>query len=68
MDDITFKLKSLEFHLRQKSIKHEECVSNAVKIFLETKTDFDVALVPCKGLENELKGILKEYENLNYSK
>ncbi len=68
MDEITFKLKNLEFHLRQKSIKHEECVANAIKLFLETKADFDVAIVPCRGLENELKEMLKEYEIINSSK
>ncbi len=67
MDDSTFKLKNLEFHLRQKSIKHEECVANAIKMFLETKTDFDVVIVPCKGLENELKQMLQEYEKINSS-
>ncbi len=65
MDDIIFKLKNQEFHIRQKSIKYEECVSKAVKLFLETKSDFDIAILPCKGLEKELNELLKEYEKIN---
>ena len=65
MDDITFKLKNLEFHLRQKSIKYEDCVSSAVKMFLEANTDFDVAMVPCNDMGNELKALMKEYEKIN---
>lgn len=65
MDDFTFKLKSLEFNIKQKSIDYENCVAKAIKMFLETKSDIEVALVPCKGLENELKDVLKHYEKLN---
>lgn len=68
MDNITFKLKNLEFHLKEKSIKHEECVANAIKLFLETKTDIEVAIAPCRGLENELNKMLSDYEKLNSSK
>jgi len=65
MDDTTFKIKNLEFHIKQKSIKYEECVSNALKLFLETKTDFDIAIVPCKGFEKDLNELMKEYERIN---
>lgn len=64
MDDKTFKIKSLEFHLKQKSIKYENCVSAAVKMFLDTKVDFDVGITPCKDLGNELKALLSDYEEL----
>jgi len=65
MDDFTFNLKSLEFNIKQKSINYENCVSKAIKMFLDTKTDIEVALFPCKNLENELKDVLKHYEKLN---
>lgn len=62
MDDHTFKIKNLEFHLKQKSFNYDNCVSGALKLFIETNSDFDTAILPCFQLKNELNSLLEEYK------
>jgi hypothetical protein len=65
MDDKTFKLKNLEFHINQKAKQYENCFSDAVKMFLEKNADFDLAVMPCKSTSDELKLLMDEYENIS---
>jgi len=61
-NEFTFELKNLEFHLKEKSQQYDKCISKAVKIFLETNQDFDVLSKPCNTINNDLKELMKKYE------
>jgi hypothetical protein len=65
MDDKTFKIKNLEFHLKQVSKNYDICVSKAIKQFLESETDFNTLHKPCETLKKSLDDLMKEYEGIN---
>lgn len=65
MDDKTFQLKNLEFHISQKAKQYENCFSDAVKMFLEKNSDFELAIIPCKPMSDELKLLMDEYEKFS---
>jgi hypothetical protein len=65
MDDKDFKLKTLEHHLSQASGKYTKCVANAVKDFLETKTDFDILSKDCQQYKEVIDDLMIKYKMAN---
>lgn len=65
MDDKTFEIKNVEFHLKQISSKYEECVSKVLKEFLETNEDFTKLSKKCENLRTNLADLFNKYEELN---
>ena len=65
MDDNTFQIKNLEFHIKQSSINYDKCVSKAVKHFLDSNSDFSTLIKPCEPLKRNLDELMKKYEEIN---
>jgi len=65
MDDITYQIKNLEFHLKQISHNHDKCVSKAIRGYLETDHDIKVLMKPCETIKENVNGLLRKYEELN---
>ena len=68
MDDLTFQIKNLEFHLKQMSMNYDKCVSRAIKKFVESDLDFSNLIKPCEPIKSNLGDLMKEYEQLNASR
>ncbi len=62
MDDKDFKIKTIEFHLANASIKYNKCISAAIKDFLETKKIFSQNCDSHKKIVDEL---FEQYKTLN---
>ena len=65
MDDKTFQLKNLEFHIQQTSKNYDKCISKALRNFLESESDFSNCFKPCEQIKNNLNDLMKKYEELN---
>ena len=65
MEDTTFKIKNLEFHLKEMSFNYDKCVSKAIKAFLDNDADFNTHFKPCENLKTNLNDLMKKYEELN---
>jgi hypothetical protein len=65
MDDITFQIKNVEFHLKQVSQNYDKCISKAVKKFVESNLEFSKLVKPCESLKLNLSELMKQYEQLN---
>ena len=68
MDDITYQIKNLEFHLKQTSYNHDKCVSKAIRRYLETDHDITMLMKPCETMKENMDGLLRKYEELNVVK
>lgn len=68
MDDFTFQIKNLEFHIKQTSMNYDKCVSRAIKNFVESDTDFTSLIKPCEPIKMNLDDLMKKYEQLNSSR
>ena len=69
MDDLSFQIQNLEFHLKQTSIQYDKCISKAVKKFLDNaEVQFSGVIKPCESLKLNLDDLMKKYEILNSSK
>lgn len=69
MDDLTFQIKNLEFHLKQISMQYDKCVSKALKNFLDhADVQFSGVIKPCESIKLNLDDLMKKYEILNSSK
>ena len=65
MDNITFNIKNLEFHINQKSIIYDQCVSKSIKQFLESNETFENLIKPCEVAKKDLDDLMKKYEEIN---
>lgn len=68
MDDLTYQIKNLEFHLRQTAINHDKCISKAIKKFLDSDSEFSILVKPCEELKENLDVLVRKYEELTNSK
>jgi hypothetical protein len=68
MDDLTFQVKNLEFHIKQTSINYDKCISKAIKRFVDSEADFTNLVKPCENLKHNLEDLMKKYEALNASR
>ncbi len=69
MDDLTFQIKSLEFHLKQTSMQYDKCVAKAVKRFVDNgDAKFPELIKPCEPIKANLDSLMKKYEVLNTSR
>jgi hypothetical protein len=69
MDDITFQIKNLEFHLKQTSMLYDKCVSKALKNYLDHgESEFPRLIKPCEPIKLDLGNLMKKYEDLNASR
>ena len=68
MDDLTFQIKNLEFHLKQTSINYDKCVSKAIKMFLDSDSDFSNIIKPCEPIKQNLEDLMKKYQAINASR
>ena len=68
MDDLTFQITNIEFHLKQTSMNYDKCVSKAIKSFLDSDTDFANLIKPCENLKQNLENLIRKYETLNASR
>jgi hypothetical protein len=69
MDDLTFQIKNLEFHLRQTSMLYDKCVSKALKNYLDHgESEFPRLIKPCEAFKLDLENLMKKYEDLNSSR
>jgi hypothetical protein len=65
MDDNTYQIKNLEFHLKQTSNNFDKCVSKAIRRYLETDNDIGILMKPCEAIKENLDNLLKKYEDYN---
>jgi hypothetical protein len=65
MDDLTFQIKNLEFHIKQTALNHDKCVSRAIKKYMESDSEFNVLIKPCESLKTNLDDFMKKYEELS---
>lgn len=65
MDDITYQIRNLEFHLKQASMNHDKCISKAIRRYLESDTDISLLMKPCESIKENLDDLMKRYEQLN---
>lgn len=65
MEDTTFNMKNLEFHLKQTSMSYDKCIAKAVMSFLDSDSDFNSLVKPCEPLKANLKDLMRRYEELN---
>ena len=65
MDDLTFQIKNLEFHLKQISMNYDKCVSKAIKKFVDSDLDFKSIIKQCEPLKANLDNLMQKYEALN---
>ncbi len=68
MDDITYDIRNLEFHLKQYSRNYDKCLSKAIKEFLDSKADFHELAKPCEELKSNLDNLLRKYEEVTQRK
>ncbi len=67
MDDKNFQMKNVEFHLKQASITYDKCVSQAVRNFLDSQTEFSTLVKGCAIYKQNVKELMEKYEKLNNS-
>lgn len=65
MEDTTFQIKNVEFHLKQTSKNYDKCISRAIKRFLDTDNEFSSLIKPCEPLKESLNDLMRRYEELN---
>jgi len=65
MEDRIFKIKNIEFHLKQVSYAYDKCVSKAVRSFLDSDIEFNTVFKPCEEIKLNLNNLMKTYEELN---
>jgi hypothetical protein len=65
MDDMTYQIKNLEFHLKQSSYNHDKCVSKAIRSYLETDHNITMLMKPCETIKENMDELLRKYEELN---
>jgi hypothetical protein len=68
MEDTTFQIKNLEFHLKQVSMSYDKCIAKAIRSFLESDTEFNIHMKPCESIKANLDGLMKKYEEINSNK
>jgi hypothetical protein len=65
MDDVTYQIKNLEFHLKQISQNHDKCISKAIRGYMETDHDIKMLMKPCETIKENMDVLLKKYDELN---
>lgn len=65
MDDNTFKIKTLEFHIKQTATNYDKCLSSVVKQYTESDIDFETLVKPCANIKQNLEKLFSQYETLN---
>jgi hypothetical protein len=65
MDDKTFHIKNLEFHIKQTSVNYDVCVANAIKQFMNSDTDFKILIKPCEQMKTNLDNLMMKYSDIN---
>ena len=68
MDDKTFQIKNIEFHLKQTSQNYDKCVSKAIKQFIDSEMDFSELVKPCEPLKGNLDNLMKKYDETTRNK
>lgn len=68
MDDFTFQIKNLEFHLKEISMKYDTCLSKAISRYVDSDKDFANLVKPCEEIRNNLNDLMKKYNTLSANK
>src|SRR5689334_3758530 len=63
MNDETFKIKNIEFHIKETSQNYDKCLSKAVKQFLDSDVEFQRVVKPCESLKANLDDLMKKYDD-----
>ncbi len=68
MDDLTFQTKNLEFHIREVSLKYDECLSKAINKYVDSDADFATLIKPCHDIRHKLSDLMDKYKSLSLNK
>ena len=61
-ESLHLEVKNIEFHLKEKSKLYNQCISKAVSTFIQTDQDIDILIKPCNNINEDLKHLMKKYE------